>query len=37
MKIKKVKDWKDWKDYKIEEKMKRLRIYFYKNELLRKD
>jgi hypothetical protein len=28
---------KDWKDEKVEKKMKRLRIYFYKNELLRRD
>jgi hypothetical protein len=28
---------KDWKNEKIEEKMRRLRIYFYKNELLRRN
>jgi hypothetical protein len=36
-KIKWDKDWKVWKDEKVEKKIKRLRVYFYKNELLRKD
>jgi hypothetical protein len=33
----KIKKNKNWKNEKVKEKMKRLRIFFYKNELLQKD